>query len=489
MPKTGLAGGSYTTQSRIADSSRTINLYPELIESARGPAGAVLYSTPGYTLFATGLAGFSRGHFNFNGRLYTVAGNTVYELNPSTGAILTTLGIIDSDSQQCTIFSNRYQIMILSAGKGYVITPADNVLTLIADVDFPGNLPNTRAIDGDYEDGYGFVLADNNFFYISSLNDFTAWDQIDTSTIQFFSEKLRAMLIDHREVFVFARPKGQVLYNSGDPDFPFTPVAQGLIEYGVTAIDTLIKSDNSFIFLGEGMDGSGIVYRVSGYDPRRISDHGVEHRIQRALKAGNNLDLSVAWSYQIEGHSFYVLNIPGMDTCPVYDGATKLWHEIAWWNVNTGLYEPHRGINHIYINGKHLIGDRALGKIYELDLETYTDNGDIIRRVRQHPQITADGRRLVHDRLRILMDTGVGLNVAEDQPGYDPQLMMEYSDDGGITFENLQSTSIGKIGEYDIDVEFPGLGSTNLSRVYRLIGTDPVPYRFIESYLNPRLGA
>jgi len=489
MPKTGLAGGSYTTRSIIADSSRTNNWYPELIQSERGPAGAVLYPTPGFTLHATVAPGPSRGHIDFYGRHYTVSGDKVYELT-SAGAIVggAELGVIDSDARQASLSANRYQILIISAGKGYVLTPATNTLAIIADVDFPGNLPNTRAIRGECVDNYGFVLADNNFFYISALNDFTDWNQLDTSSISFFANKLIAQITDHREVFVFAKSKGQALYNSGASDFPFTSIPQGMIEFGVTSLDTLIKADNSFNFLGENDAGGGMVFRMSGYDPKRISDHGIEHRLQVALKSGYDLSSSIAWNYKIEGHEFYVLNAPGLDTCPVYDAATKLWHEWSYYNTTTGLYEPHRGINHIYINGKHLIGDRELGKIYELDFNTYTDNGALIRRLRRHPQINADGKRLIHEKLRILMGVGKGLDVASDQVGYDPQLLMRYSDDAGVTYTDEIACSTGKLGEFNVEVEFRELGSTEKSRVYELIHMEPVDCPLIESYLDVRLG-
>lgn len=490
MAKTGLVGGSYTTRSIIADSSRTINWYPELIESERGPSGAALYTCPGFTLHATVAAGLSRGHHDFTGRHYTISYDKVYELT-AAGAIVTgaELGVINPDNSQASISSNRYQVLIISGGKGYILTPATNALAIIADADFPGNLPGVRAIRGFEQDGYFFVLANNNFFYISDLNDGTAWNPIDTSTIEFFANKLVASINDHTEVFVFARAKGQGLYNSGDPDFPFTPIRQANIEFGVSALDTLVRADNSFNFMGENSDGGGMIFRMQGYDPKRISDHGIENRLQTAIKAGNDISLSTAWNYKITGHEFYVLNIPGLDTCPVYDAATQLWHEIAYWNTLTGTYEPHRGINHIFINGKHLIGDRSNGLIYELDLNTYTDNGSMIRRLRRHPQIHAEGKRLVHDKLRILMGVGKGLAVDSLLPGYDPQLSMRYSDDGGMTYSDEESCSTGLIGEFSTEVEFRGLGSTEVSRVYELIHTDPVDCPMMESYLDVRLGA
>lgn len=480
MAKTGLVGGSYTTQSIKADSSRTINWYPEQIESGRGLSGAALYPTPGLSVFCTIGSGPWRGSHYINGRLICVSGNKVYEVDRVGSTTL--LGIVDNDLRQCSISSNTYQTLIISAGKGYIIQAG--ALAIITDADFPGNINGVRALKGDYVDGYFFVLADNNTFSISALNDGTAWAAIDTSAIEVSANKLQSMIMDHKLVYVAGSRIIQPLYNSGNPAFPFDPVPSGVIEKGISAPDTFAKLDNTFMFLVEDDRGAGTVARISGFLPQRVSDHGIEHQIQRAIKAGVAINNSVAWSYQTEGHEFYMLNIPGMETTPCYDTITKLWHERAWWNQAQGKYEAHRGINHVYAFDKHLVGDRELGLLYEMDIETYTDNGAIIRRLRRHPQISAGGKRVPHNRLQIFMDTGVGLDVASTAAGYDPQLTLQYSDDAGKTFTNEQSVSIGKIGEWMADVEFRGLGSTEVSRVYQLIGTDPVPYRLMESYLD-----
>jgi Phage stabilisation protein len=482
MPKTGLVGGSYTTQSIIADSSRTINWYPEQIESNRGISGAALYPTPGLSLFSTVGTGPMRGSAFLDGRLYTVSGNKLYEIAVN-GSIVGSaeIGTMDSDSKQCQIAQNPSQVLILSGGKGYILSAG--ALNIIADVDFPGNLPNTRAIKCGYVDGYFFVLADNNFFYISALNDGTLWDQIDSSRLEFSSNRLQTMIIDHREVFVFGNEIGQVLYNSGDPDFPFTTVPQGSIEFGATP-DSPAKMDNSVFILSQDQRGAGMVMRLQGYTPQRVSDHGIEYNLQRKIHAGIDLNAAVSWTYQADGHSFYVLNIPGIETSPVYDAATKLWHERAWWDAAHGQYAPIRAINHVYAFNKHIVGDRETGLLYDMDIETYTDNGTMIRRLRRHPHIQAEGKRVKHQRLQLQMETGVGLAVASDQPGYDPQIALQYSDDGGKNYVDEMPTSIGKLGETFTDVEWRDMGSTEVSRVYQYIASDPVPYRLFESILD-----
>jgi hypothetical protein len=496
MPKIGLAGGSYTTQSPIADSSRTINWYPERIESGRGKSGAVLYPTPGLSVAVAVGAGPMRGsHVAPDGRVFTVSGDSLYEIDSAmsiaTGAAL---GAMATDNRQCSIASGTYQTVILSSGRGYIYDRNADTFAIIADVDFPGNLPGVKALKIFYVDSFFFVLADNYQFYISSPNDATAWAAIDTSRIEFVANKPVTMFLDHRDVYIFMTKRGQALYNSGAADFPFTESPNGLIEYGTSSPDSIIKMDNSMFMLGENDDGGGLALRFNGFNPQRVSDHGFEHRVQRYIKSGwqgipIDISLATSWSYQLEGHQFWVVNIPGAETSLVYDANMKLWHEWAYFNIATGRYEPHRAINHIYAFNKHLVGDRELGILYELDNETYTDNGAMIRRLRQHPHINAEGHRVPHRKLQIDIEPGVGLDAAIDALGYDPQLTLQYSDDGGKNFDNERSISIGKRGEFQTKIIYRDLGSTDQSRVYRLIATDPVPFRLIEGYLDIGVGS
>jgi hypothetical protein len=61
-------------------------------------------------------------------------------------------------------------------------------------------------------------------------------------------------------------------------------------------------------------------------------------------------------------------------------------------------------------------------------------------------------------------------------PGYDPEVMLRWSDDGGHTWSNYHIANIGKIGEYYRRVFWRRLGMTLKlrDRVYELSMTDPV---------------
>jgi hypothetical protein len=65
----------------------------------------------------------------------------------------------------------------------------------------------------------------------------------------------------------------------------------------------------------------------------------------------------------------------------------------------------------------------------------------------------------------------------------DPKLMLRWSDDGGHTWSNEITTSIGKVGEFSSRVVFRRLGRSR-DRVYELKITDPVKVRFISALID-----
>jgi hypothetical protein len=61
-------------------------------------------------------------------------------------------------------------------------------------------------------------------------------------------------------------------------------------------------------------------------------------------------------------------------------------------------------------------------------------------------------------------------------PGYDPQVMLRWSDDGGHTWSNEHWRSMGKIGQFGYRTIWRRLGMTLKirDRVYEVSGTDPI---------------
>lgn len=119
----------------------------------------------------------------------------------------------------------------------------------------------------------------------------------------------------------------------------------------------------------------------------------------------------------------------------------------------------------------------ALGILYNTSMDLLDDDGCAIRRERWAPVIINERNRIFQSRLRVDLQTG----ISED-PDLDPQLVLQYSDDAGLTWSQELQRSVGAIGQLNKPVEFWRLGQGR-SRIYRLVMSDKYPWRLADAYL------
>jgi hypothetical protein len=368
----GFIGPSSVLASVNADAERTVNLYLEVPDGgAQAKTKAQLIGTPGVAPFLRALDGDAasalpgspvRALFHEDGRCFAVAGGTFCELFGSHTA--TTRGTVANDGKPATIASNGrdngHQLFIVSGGLGYIYDLTADTLTQITAPSFP-----TNAVMGAYVDGYFVVLKGNsNRFQLSALLDGLEWSGLDVAQVSESSDLVLSMVVDHREVWLFGSATTVPWFNNGNASFPFAPVQGAFIEGGIIAPWSAVKIDNSIFWLDQDARGSGIVRRAHGYVPQRISHHALEESLR-----GVFLEDAIGWAYQDAGHTFYVLYIPAHETHWVYDVATGAWHERALWDTTLGRWTPDIGRCHCFAFGRHLIGDRSSGAVYELSRE------------------------------------------------------------------------------------------------------------------------
>jgi len=274
---------------------------------------------------------------------------------------------------------------------------------------------------------------------------------------------------------------------------------------------SIAKLDNSLFWLGTDARGQGIVYKANGYTGQRVSTHAIEY----AIAQYGNISDALAYTYQQEGHGFYVLTFPSASATWVYDAATQAWHERA--GLVNGQFTRHRSNCQCNFGGNTIVGDFENGNIYTLDLDVYADNGQPqkwLRSWRALPTGQNNLNRSAHHSLQLDAETGVGLNglttdeyfylvtEAEDNlitedgdlllsgitqtPIAPPQAMLRWSDDGGHTWSSEHWTSMGRIGEYGHRTIWRRLGMTLKlrDRVYEVSGTDPVKLAIVGAELH-----
>jgi hypothetical protein len=504
--QTPILGSAYVARSVNAADNRMVNLFPEIVPEG-GQMPAFLNRAPGLQFQQTIGTGPIRGLWprpGSNSGFYVVSGNRVYLLTSLT-ATPTLLGTVAAGTTPVSITDNGDQVIFVTNPDAYVYTESTGTFAQVTDPDFPG------AVTVGYIDGY-FVFNEPNSqkIWVTSLLDGTQIDPLDFASAEGAPDGVVGIIVDHREVWVFGTNSTEVWYDAGAADFPLARIQGAYNEIGCVAPFSIAKLDNSVFWLGRDARGQGIVYRAGGYVGQRISTHAIEWQIQQY----SDMSDAVAYTYQQDGHAFYVLNFPTGGTTWVFDAATGAWHERAYFD--NGDFSRHRGNNQCSVNGYTIIGDYQNGNIYTFDLDVYADNGTPqkwLRSWRALPTGTNNLRRTAHHSLQLNCEVGVGLNGLAPgdippQPAYtldvnfifqqyaapgtlptvqgaDPQAMLRWSDDGGHTWSTEHWTSIGRLGQYGRRAIWRRLGMTLKlrDRVYEVSGTDPVKLSIINAEL------
>ena len=468
--KSPILGSAYVARSVNAADNNMINLFPEIIPEG-GKEPAFLNRAPGLRLLTTCGTGPVRGMWQFGNYGYVVSGTELYQV--TSVWVATKIGDV-SGTGPVSMSDNGIQLFVACNGPSYVYNSSTSAFAQITDPDFPG------AATVGYLDGY-FVFNEPNSqrVWVTGLFNGTSTDPLDFASAEGSPDGLVSLIIDHREAWLFGTNSVEVWYNAGLVDFPLTRIQGAFNEIGCAAAYSVAKLDNGLFWLGSDARGKGIVYRANGYTGQRVSTHAVEWHIQQYA----NISDALAYTYQQDGHAFYVLVFPSANTTWVYDVATGSWHERA--GLDNGVFTRHRGNCQMAFSGETVIGDFENGNVYAFDLEVFADNGQPqkwLRSWRALPTGENNLKRTVQHNLQLDCETGNGLN---DGQGSDPQVMLRWSDDGGHTWSNEHWKSTGAIGTYGKRVIWRRLGMTAKlrDRVYEVSGTDPVRIEIVGAEL------
>lgn len=474
MARFGFVGPSYTSQSPFLNAERSVNWYLENEETGDGKSAAAAYETPGLSLYATtpGSSGVT-SLLEVNGRCFAICRNSI---TVSLVEILSngTVNTIQSWSGQGVWNANQSSLV---AGNNYLMAIAGNVAYVYKfSTSAVTRIDTLMAVDAPlwaaFLDGYYVVLfANSNEFQISNLEDPTTWNGVDVAQVSVFPENVVSMLVDHRELWMFGGGHTQVYYNDGAANFPFSVIPGAFVEQGCCAASSPVRMDNSVFWLGADERGQGIAWRANGYVPMRISNHAVEY----AWSQYSAITDAIGYSYQDQGHTFWVLYFPSGNATWVYDAATNQWHERQ---SNGGA---HWSQCHAFAFGKHLVGDRQSGNVYEMSTSIYTDNGTAITRTRRAPWVSTEQEWIFHSQLQI--DLEPALATGSDNP----MVTLRWSDDGTKTWSNDHTCSAGMAGQTKQRVIFRRLGRSR-GRIYEMTVTDSIPWRIVDAYLEASPG-
>lgn len=464
-------GPAYTIDSLNINAQRCLNWYPE-VDATDSKSVTSLKPRPGLKPFAelTGTGAMRSLYTASNGRFFGVRGGSVSEIYDSGASLV--VGSLTSTTGIVRMTDNGFEMIIVdgSAGLGYLFNFAANAFTQIVDAGYPGGSHVA------FIDQYFIVNKPGTQQYQwCALGDGSSWPGLNITSSEGSPDYITSLIALGGELWPFGPQSYEAHYNTGLSRGTFARIQGSNQGVGNIAPNSLAKNNTNIFWIGGDDGGHGRVYTNEGYRPRAISTHAIEQAIQRYAK----IDDAIGYCYQKLGHDFYVLSFPTPSVTWVYDYSTGMWHEESWTDTDNNSYMV-RGIVQDFSNGKNYVGDWRSGNVFEVDPDTYTDNGDLIHRERTSPHIWNNLERTYYGSFQVDLEAGVGLVSGQ---GEDPQIMLQISRDGGHTYGSEQWRSAGKLGEYARRVKWNRLGSDR-DRIWKVKCTDPVKWVILGAYIE-----
>ena len=514
--KSPILGAAYVARSTNAADNRLINLYPEATPDG-GKTAAYFQRVPGIrpTMGSSSITDrYVRGMWVAKDKLYAVVGSELieyrfYEDVGGQQVDATVIGTNIAGTGPVSMVDNGLQIFIATNPKAYIYNLNSGAFAQIGDPDFPG------AVTVGYVDGY-FVFNEPNSarVWVTALYDGSDIDPLSFASAEASPDNVVSLIVDHKEIWIFGNNSTEVWYDAGQPDFPLAPIQGAFLETGCAAAYSVAKMDNSVFWLAADARGYGMVYRARGYQPERISTHAIEYAIQ----SYDVISDAVAYTYQQDGHAFYVLTFPTANATWVYDSATKMWHQRGH-NSETGVLMRHSPSCQAAYNNKVYVGDGLTNDIgyYNFDdFREFSRTQTCLRSWRALPTDTNDLNRTAQHSLQVDCEAGTSdlalwpqpvpgvqgppwsaktsdgteyavynpIVLESDGTPYDFQnpafalgvtglamiMALRWSDDGGHTWSNQHLRSMGFQGQTGRRVIWRRLGMTQKlrDRVYEI---------------------
>lgn len=446
--------GSSAGKYNFLGTATLTNCFAELRNDG-GKARYVIVPSDGTTSFSSVTDTPCRGavHYDDLDLAYTVHSGRIYSVTSAGTA--TSRGVIPGQDKVRIVRNQKITPQILVHCSAGVYVMEAHVVSKIIDSDLPTSV---TLVDIAVFDGYTVYAYSDGRFFISSLNEATTIDALDFATAESSPDGLVAVYVLGEYLLLFGTRTIEPWRNTGDADFPFTPMPT-IIPRGCASRWSITKFDNSLVFLGD----DGIIYRLNGFQPVRISDHEVE----RLIQTESDPSVIEAQTWSRAGHA--MVEFKGTNWSKVYDANTQQWHDRESYGQDVW-----RHVNAFPAWNKTIYGDKLTGNLYYADATVHTEAGGTQVATMRFPPLQSFGNGFILDAVHLDFLTGQGATLTTAQ-GYDPILMFRIYKDGGnvVAFERELKT--GKRGAYQGSVTTRRLGKCGgQGAVIEIAMSDPV---------------
>lgn len=462
-----ITGPTYLSRSKPLSSQQTVNWYQQLSE--QGKDKYVLLPFPGLKTLGNEV-GADRGFHRMAEILYQVKGTNLYEI--AKDGAHTLRGTIPGSSR-AIIADDGINMFIVADLKVWQYSTDTNAVTEVTDP----NITGAKSVDFFNNQ---FIYTKDKFSTISNVGDGSTANGLNIIGEETLPDDLvRDFVFNEDEVIYRCGVRSIVgWYNSGVGNPPIEKLQGRVFGVGLAAINSIAETDEAFYWLGD----DSAIYRAAGGTKARISTDAISNEIQKYSDVSDAIGATLT----IEGQNFYAITFPTGGKTFVLSEVLGVngWFELSS-GIDGGVYQAQSIIS---AYGKVFAADAINGNVYTLDLDTYTNNSEPLKRLRVTQSINGDvlnskGKLVQMSCAKFIMETGVGLISGQ---GDNPRIMIEYSDDGGRTWNAGAWPRVGRLGEFTLQVEWDNLG-VFYDRVIRLSTTDPVNYSIFSATIDLRL--
>lgn len=465
--------------SGIAGMQSLANMYAEQVQGEQRTKVAC-FGAPGRALFATIGGGSPRGQIRASEGNYAVVGPRLYSV--AADGTANDLGEIEG-TDLVDMSYNGNQIDIVADSKTYSFDVPTQTLSEMVGSTFEQACSCTSLAS------YSLYAVKGTGRFRWRLTNATSLNALDFATAEAESDQLVAIRKDGNMVVLGGSESTEWWYPTGSSGAEaFAKASTAAAGIGWVSRNSAVLVDDAITWVGrDGRAGGISVYRAQGFAARKISPPEVDLLLEKVAKAGLLTSLN-AYAYQQSGHLFYVLNSPGEWTV-AWDIVTKQWSWRKSGSWSMGAF-PMGGwdTTTMALNGSKQIVGSADGNLYELQVDTLTENSQPIVRECTTPMLYHGGRSAKMSMLELDVETGVGLDGDTSAVGAAPVIYMSHSDDNGHTWSSPRAATIGAIGQYKWRCLWSSLGSYR-NRILKFRCTDPVSVTFVGCYANVAVGA
>lgn len=226
---------------------------------------------------------------------------------------------------------------------------------------------------------------------------------------------------------------------------------------GLQAPNSIAICGSNLYYLGSGESYAKGVLMVSGQQYTKISEDWLDDKL-----LGETGDSAFAFAYAVGSHNFYVLQLQNLKETWVYDTQTKEWHQRTSRIYDTGEETRWRVSALVWFKGAFTAFcndgcEYGHGEDYWYEDYGSSDVRLPMIRHRQGAVVVNDERPFIFNELAIECNVGTWSDYS-----LQPDLLLEVSKDGGMTWGHVRRAKMGRTGDYSHRVRFHVLGYNRL---------------------------